>query len=291
MSFMNYGSKVYLTRAQTRALSLEGPVGDPFGGPAYGEKNDPVSAAVGVGASVVGGAMQADAAKSAARTQAKAADRATFEQARQFDLAREDLAPFREAGSDAVSRIRALLGLGKNTGSPDFGSLNSRFTMADFEADPVNQLGLRFGLDEGSKAIRRMFGASGMGRSGAAAKALTRFGEDYAGSKAAESRGRFLQDQDILFNRLSGVAGTGQTATSNTAALGAQTAQNIGQNIMGAANARGAASIAGANAIAGGLGNAANVVTTKYLLDGMRPNTVAPVKPMVAGQFNLDTYG
>ena len=40
--------KVYLTRAQTRAMSWDHPIGDPFGGPAYGERRDPVSAVVAV---------------------------------------------------------------------------------------------------------------------------------------------------------------------------------------------------------------------------------------------------
>ena len=36
--------KIYLSRAQTRAMAFDHPIGDAFGGAAYGEKNDPVSA-------------------------------------------------------------------------------------------------------------------------------------------------------------------------------------------------------------------------------------------------------
>lgn len=35
-----------LTRSQCKVLSAEFPVGDPFGGPAYGERNDPGTVAV-----------------------------------------------------------------------------------------------------------------------------------------------------------------------------------------------------------------------------------------------------
>jgi len=35
--------KTYLSREMTRAMALDHPIGDPFGGPAYGEKNDPIS--------------------------------------------------------------------------------------------------------------------------------------------------------------------------------------------------------------------------------------------------------
>lgn len=47
--------KIYLTRAATRAMALDHPIGDPTGGPAFGEKNDPVSAVVSVG-SMIGAA-------------------------------------------------------------------------------------------------------------------------------------------------------------------------------------------------------------------------------------------
>ena len=36
--------KTYMSRAMSRAWSMDNPVGDPFGGPAYGEKRDPFSA-------------------------------------------------------------------------------------------------------------------------------------------------------------------------------------------------------------------------------------------------------
>jgi hypothetical protein len=371
MSFASFASKVYLSRAQTRTSSLDHPVGDPFGGPAYREFNDPVTAGIAVGGSVIGGMIQGDAAEDAANVQVGASDRATAEQRRQYDLSREDLAPWRSAGSAAVNRQAELLGL-EGTGrsldqivaelrssgrftlpaspsgataasgrtgnarldflldttrqfrpeedfggaksapaapqtdeaalmaeakrifnaqserprSADFGSLNRRFTMADFENDPVNRLSMQFGLDEGTKAIRRTLGASGMARSGAAVKALTRFSTDYAGQRAGESYNRFYADQDRTFNRLAGVSGTGQTATTNTAQLGANMATNVGNNIIGAGNARGAASIAQGNAMAGPFQTAGNMLQTRFLLDGMnRPGVPsAPRSP----SFTMD---
>lgn len=40
--------KTYLSRAMTRAMALDHPIGDPTGGPAYGEKNDPISAVISI---------------------------------------------------------------------------------------------------------------------------------------------------------------------------------------------------------------------------------------------------
>lgn len=53
--------KTYLSRAQSRAFCMDNPVGDPFGGPAYGEKNEPVSAIAAVVAIAVGTAEVAAA--------------------------------------------------------------------------------------------------------------------------------------------------------------------------------------------------------------------------------------
>lgn len=39
-------SKIYFSRSISRAMSADHPVGDPTGGVAYGEKNDPISAAI-----------------------------------------------------------------------------------------------------------------------------------------------------------------------------------------------------------------------------------------------------
>jgi len=55
--------KTYLSREVTRAWSIEHPIGDPHGGPAYGERNDPVSAIISIGTLVAtGGAVVAGTA-------------------------------------------------------------------------------------------------------------------------------------------------------------------------------------------------------------------------------------
>lgn len=41
-------SKIYFSRSMTRSMSADHPVGDPTGGVAYGEKNDPVSAVLSI---------------------------------------------------------------------------------------------------------------------------------------------------------------------------------------------------------------------------------------------------
>lgn len=145
--------------------------------------------------------------------------------------------------------------------------LTRSFTISDFWNDPVVQLGYQSGLDRGIKGINMGAGAAGLRNSGQTLKALTQFGTDYTGSKAGESRGRFMEDQNNIYNKFAGISGTGQNATNTAVNAGAGTAAGIANTITGTAgnlsnlysslgNARGAAAIAGGNAF----GNAFNTI-------------------------------
>jgi hypothetical protein len=65
-------NKIYASRSQTRSMGMHDPIGDPFGGPAYGERNDPMSAALAIGGNLIGSTISGNAAKSAAQTSANA---------------------------------------------------------------------------------------------------------------------------------------------------------------------------------------------------------------------------
>lgn len=152
---------------------------------------------------------------------------------------------------------------------PQYASLNKQFTVSDFWKDPVTELS----LDYGRQGIERNLGALGLKKSGLMLKGL----ETYAGTKAGESRDRFYQDQDRIFNRLSGVSGSGQTASTTGAALGQQNAQNVGNIIAAGGNARGAAAIAQGNAWSNGLNNIGNWWTQQQMLKQLqsRPATTS----------------
>lgn len=159
--------------------------------------------------------------------------------------------------------------------SPGFGALTRKFTMEDLKSDPVMKASFDFGLSEGEKAVQRMFGARGMSRSGAAIKTATRFAGDYTNQKAGESYGRFTTDQNNLYNKLAGVSGTGQVATTTTAQLGANNASTIGGLLSAEGNARGAAAIAASSAYSGAASSIGNNAMGMYTLDRIttRPTT------------------
>ena len=249
-----------------------------------------IAAAV-VGSNLVSGYLGAESAEDASYAQSQAAKAATEEQRRQYDLAREDYAPWREAGSSAVSRLSQLLGLDGGSGE-----LNKKFTIADFMNDPVTKLSYQSGLDLGTQAIDRMAGARGSRNSGATLKELTRFGTDYTGQKAGESYSRFYGDQDRQYNRLAGVSGTGQTATSNLAQLGGQAASNIGNITTGLGNARGAAAIAQGNIWGGAAQNIGNWYSQNQMLNRILGSgggqSVGSYTPYESGSLGAGTlYG
>lgn len=99
-------NKHYLTRSESRAWSSELPVGDAFGGAAYGERRDPVTAIAG------SGLISAGLGISAAHSQERAAEKGLNAQQKMFNTIREDTGPTRMAGNEAIYRLRDLFRLG-----------------------------------------------------------------------------------------------------------------------------------------------------------------------------------
>jgi hypothetical protein len=187
--------------------------------------------------SLAGGVIQGNAAKDAAKTQADAAEKANDLQYQMYLQNRADQEPWRNAGVQALSQLQ----------DPSF---QKTFSMSDFQTDP----GYDFRMQEGQKALERSAAAKGGLQSGAFAKALNRYGQDYASNEYGKVYDRFNNDQSLKFNRLSSLAGLGQTANGQIGQYGSNYANQASQNITGAANAQGAAGIAGANGWANSLG-------------------------------------
>ena len=118
-----------------------------------------------------------------------------------------------------------------------------------------NTPGYQFGLDQGTKAVETSAAAKGGLYSGAALKALQRFGNDYADQ----------QGYTPYVNRIAAAAGIGQTnpVGSLTSAAG-QYGQNAGGFIQNAANARASGMQNAANAQQQGWNDAAGFLGQWY---------------------------
>jgi len=190
--------------------------------------------AIAIGASAL---LGANASKSAANTQAAAADRATQLQEQMFNKQLELQQPWQEAGVNALAKMQ-------------------KGVVSDY-MDPSYQ----FRLGEGMKALDRQAAARGGLISGGALKAAQRYGQDYAS-----------QEFGNAYNRLASMAGLGQTATGAMGNAAGNYATNQGQNYMGAANARASGYVGGANAVTGGLGQYLNYTQGQNLLNTLNRN-------------------
>ena len=141
-----------------------------------------------------------------------------------------------------------------NPGMGGYGSLSTPFSQTNWQQDP----GYAFRLSEGQKALERSGAAKGMTLSGAQAKALNSYGQGMASQEYGNAYNRYNNDQSNLYNRLAGVAGTGQTATNQVGNLGANMANQVSGNQLGAGNANAAAWTAGTGALSNGLNSWGN---------------------------------
>lgn len=188
-----------------------------------------VAAAI-VTSSVIGGIS----ANKAAKTQAGAANNAAALQKEQFDKQVELQEPFRQAGLKGQNRLMELLGLDGDPNSPGYGSAMRDFGMQDFQTDP----GYQFRQEQGQQGLERSAAARGGLLSGAAMKDAMRFNQGLASDEYTNAFNRFQTNRSNKLNPLQSLAGVGQSSTNQIANAGQTYANNAGNAMMGAADAR-----------------------------------------------------
>jgi hypothetical protein len=193
---------------------------------------------------------------------------------------------------------------GAGGGAGDFGSLLQPFGetfVAPTDVTEQNDPGFKFRMQQGSDALERSAAARGGLLSGGTAKALADYNQNAASNeyqnvynRAAQEFERryniYNQDQTTKFNRLSALAGGGQTAAQNLNSAGLATAGDvnstlltsgaqIGNDLNLAGGARASGYVGGANAITGAIGTGTNSLMDAFLLSqlGRNPSTSSTV--------------
>lgn len=187
----------------------------------------PVAAGIMAGASIVGGLLGGKGAKKAAKAEAKAAAAAIAEQRRQFDLSRQDLAPWTAAGGAAIGQGYAML-------QPGY----------DYKTSP----GYEFRFKEGQRAVDSGAASKGMLMSGGTLKDEMRFGQGIA-----------AQDYGDSFNRLMAIAAGGQQATQSGVIAGQHSADSISSLLQQQGQAKASGYAGTSQAIQGTIGNLATI--------------------------------
>ena len=199
------------------------------------------AAAIPAVAGLTGSLIQGNAAKNAA-------DAELDELRRQFDLQREDFAPYREAGYSALDYLMPGLAPGQEFNQP--------YTQVDWMQDP----GYQFRLQEGMKALERQQSRGGNLMGGRAMREMQRYGQDLASQEYGNAFNRYQADLGNRFNRLALPTQFGQTAVAQGATVGNQLA-----NAMAGAQSGGITGPANAWAAGlGGVGNAAQNAISAY---------------------------
>lgn len=202
----------------------------------------PVVSAVG---GIASAAIGANAAQSAADTQAAAADRASANTMKMYEETRSDLAPYRDLGAAATPNYMALLGAGPQ---------GAAGMQAALEATP----GYQFTRTQGLQAVQNSMAAQGLGVSGAAMKGAANYATGLAQSTY----------QNVLGNYYSAL-NMGENAAAQTGQLGANYQGQSNSLLSSAAAAQAAGTVGSANAITGGINTAMGGINNAFMLSAM----------------------
>ena len=222
-----------------------------------------------IAAPVIAGLVGADAAKSAAQTQADSAREANALLYKMYQEQKGLQEPFRGAGITAQNRLLDLLGLSQNRGAEGFGKYGRDFSMSDFTADP----GYAFRLAEGQKTLDRQAAARGGLISGGALKAATRYGQDMGSQEYQNAFNRYQTNRANQLNPLGNLLTSGQAAASNQAAAAGNYGTQAGGNITGAGAATAAGQVGSVNALTNALSSYLNYSSGQNLADAIRKST------------------
>lgn len=226
---------------------------------------------VAIGTTAVSAYSANKSSKAQAGAAAAAGERSDyqFNTARQDQLdqlaqQREDSKDYRAAGTQSLKQLMA--------GTAPGGEFAQEYKRNAFTEDP----GYQFRLSEGEAGIDRQAAANGSKYSGAVLKALSRFNSGLASQEYGAYDARENQQQQLFegsktnrFNRLSSLAGVGQTANqalanngqqvnSNIAQLGNANETRVGNHLTDAAEARASGYVATGNALSSGITNLYN---------------------------------
>jgi hypothetical protein len=199
-----------------------------------------------VAAAVVGvGVLGAYTANKAGKSQADAANKASDLNQQQYWQTREDQTPWRDAGGRAVNQLSEMSGPG--------GYFTHTFDANDLNANMAPNW--QFRLQQGQTANQNAAGVGGGLVGGNALKGLQDYTQNAAGDAYQQAFSNYTANQTNIYNRLSNLAGLGQTANQATSTAGMNAANNSGNFLTSGAAAQAAGNVGMANAASNGLSN------------------------------------
>ena len=183
---------------------------------------DPVTASIVGGTSLLGGLVQGNSARQAAKAQTQAAQQGIEEQRRQLEESRRILQPYVGAGTEAIGGLQpyAQAGVGALQQQQALIGLLGPEAQQQAIAQLEQGAGFQSQVRQGEEALLQRASATGGLRGGNIQAALAQF------------RPQMLQQEiEAQYGRLGGMTALGQTTTQNIAQLGQASA--AGQSAAG----------------------------------------------------------
>jgi hypothetical protein len=230
--------------------------------------------------------MQAEAAKSAAQLEAEKAKESLDFQKKVYEENVARQAPWVKAGTGAIDTLSGLI---SKPGEGLLKTFDQPFT-APTGLTEQNDPGFQARLKLGQQTLENSAASRGGLLTGGTAKDLTQFSQDFASNEYSNVYGRAVQqyqqaynvfrnNQTDTYNRLAGVAGTGQVSAQNLGGAGQNAAgnvsninltagANIGRDIQGAAYQTASGYAGATNAFSGMINNLGGLAMLQKLLSG-----------------------
>lgn len=234
--------------------------------------------ALGAGASILGSRKSASAAQSAANTQAAAQGQAIDEQRRQFDAIQQLLKPYIEAGKTDLTQPYIQAGPGALQGMQGLAGLRGA---AEQQAaiDQIKQSAQFQELaKQGEEGILQNAAATGGLRGGNVQAALSQFRPALLNQLIESQYGKLAGLTSLGSTSAENLLRLGQASATGTAAAGQQSAQNIGNLMVGQGQAQAAGQVGSANAFAQGLGGLSGAIGSGVqniaLLNAINPSAL-----------------
>lgn len=252
------------------------------------------------GANLVSGLLGASSASDAANAQLQAANNATALQQMIWQTQQQQQAPYRTQGYNALNTIASMLpgqqyqydqngNLVVDANNQPVMTTGSGYLTHQFGSEDLNAAlapNYAFQLEQGQNATRNAANATGGLVGGNAMKALQDYTQNFAGNAYQNAFNNYQAQRGNIYNTLAGIAGLGQTATTQTGKAAQNYANAASELGVGGAAASAAGRIGATSALTGGLTNAANT----YYLSQMLGQGSNPMMNTLAPSQNLDYY-
>ena len=188
-----------------------------------------------VGGAVIGAVVSSNNTNKAVNAQTNAANQANATQWGMYNQNREDMAPWRDAGAQALGQLQTTLSNG-------------------FHYDQNSDPGFQFRMQQGQDAINRATANRGGILAGSTLGSLAQYSQGLGSQEYNNAFGRYQAN----IGNLQSLAGLGINSAATTASLGAGAANNVSSNLMNMGNGQAGAYLANSNNMTGTLNNLGN---------------------------------